>query len=571
MVERTHSIEQNRPWVKWVVLFIFLAALAWFTRYWFSSGFGLYEDDLTYIPTAMEASFGEIIEQIAAQLSTLGHQGRPLMWSWVILFGHLGWHLGGLHGMYLITYTIWLLNIILFVLLLRRINPSFMFSLVGGLAYVLFSADTNQAFLFNAFGLQTAITFLLIALHIYLCDRKTRWLSYLFLIFVIINYETPFWLFLAAPLLTEVKDKPLKKQFIINTALMAVIFLAVYFLRYLSGESRVAELSLQEMIVIPIKHMAIGPAVSLGIYFLRPFLVIRNLTTGLAVAGTASALGIFGTLYWAYQQEKPSFVSVFPLKGGWWDRLGPQVQREIRLLFAGLIMLPFAYPLTIILRATAISGRETRVHLAGVVGAALVAASVTMLLLRALTSKGLRLVLLGLISLIFGLNFAFGFVIQKAYVRAWELQKQFWRELIPLISDSVDGTAILVEPSGIEDVLYINANTWVLPRMLERFYVFPDDWERVPAVFRLAKFWEENIVRVPGYFTLDGTNSFAHLVTFGDYEQELAIFVTTSGGIVERQSTLTFMDEVIPVKPVGQDIFSTLETTLLFDLMVREE
>jgi hypothetical protein len=234
-------------------------------------------------------------------------------------------------------------------------------------------------------------------------------------------------------------------------------------------------------------------------------------------------------------------------------------------------MLPFAYPLTIILRATAISGRETRVHLAGVVGAALVAASVTMLLLRALTSKGLKLVLLGLISLIFGLNFAFGFVIQKAYVRAWELQKQFWRELIPLISDSVDGTAILVEPSGIEDVLYINANTWVLPRMLERFYVFPDDWERVPAVFRLAKFWEENIVRVPGYFTLDGTNSFAHLVTFGDYEQELAIFVTTSGGIVERQSTLTFMDEVIPVKPVGQDIFSTLETTLLFDLMVREE
>jgi hypothetical protein len=571
MTERIGINKKNKATIKWLLLLLFLALLAWSGRYWLSAGFGLYEDDLTFIPDAIESDFTEIMGAVAGQLSTLGHQGRPLMWSWVILFGYLGWHLGGLQGMYVIAYAIWLTNIVLFVLLLRRINRPFLFSVVGGLTYVLFTADTNQAFLFNAFGLQTAITFLLIAFHFYLTHKKFRWLSYLFLFLVIINYETPYWLFLAAPLLSQDTGKPLKKRLLVNTLVMVVLFLTIYFLRQAAGDSRVAGLNLGDMILTPIKHMAIGPAVSLGIYFLRPMLVIRDLTPSLAVAAVLSALAIFGLLYWVFRGEKLSKTSLFPIKKGWWANLDPQSQRDLRLLLAGLIMVVLAYPLTIILRPYAISGRETRVHLAGVVGAALVAASFFTLVIRSFKSQGVRLVLLGLVSLLFGFNFAFGFVLQKAYVRAWDLQKQFWREIIPLISDAVDGTAILVEPSGMEDVLYINANTWVLPRMLERFYVFPEDWERVPAVYRLEKFWETNIVRIPGYFTIDGTNSFAHLVAFGDYDQKLAIYVTTAGGRMERQPTMMFMDEELTLKPVGPDLFSTFETRLLYDLMIATD
>jgi hypothetical protein len=473
--------------------------------------------------------------------------------------------------MYIIAFLVWLINIVLFVLLLRKLHPSFFFGVVGGLVYVLFSADTNQAFLFNAYGLQPAITFLLIALHLYLGGQKTRWFSYLFLILVLINYETPYWLFLGAPLLTYETGKPLKKQVLVNTVLVGIIFLVIFYLRQLSGDSRVASLGLQEAIITPIKHMLIGPAVSLGIYFLRPVLVLRAITPTLALAAILSAAVIFSVLLWAFKPRAFSGGSVFPIKTGWWAGLDPAVQRELRLLLAGMIMLVFAYPLTIILRPYAISGRETRVHFAGVVGTALIGASVVTLVFRVLKGRGLRLALLGVISLVLGMNFAFGFVIQKAYVRAWDLQKAFWQDLIPLISDSVDGTAILVEPSGIEDVLYIDANTWVLPRMLERFYVFPADWERVPSVFRLAKFWEENIFRIPGYFTIDGTNSFAHLVAFGDYQHELSIFITTEGGTLTRQPTMTFMDEVITLKPVGEDLFSRFETTQLYDLMILSD
>jgi hypothetical protein len=551
--------------------FGFLAILAWSTRYWLSPGFGLYEDDLTFIPDVIESTFAENMQAIRSQLSTMGHQGRPLMWSWVLLFSYLGWQLAGLQGMYIIAYLIWLTNIILFVLLLRKLHPSIMFVLIGGLVYVLFSADTNQAFLFNAFGLQPAITFLLISLHLYLINNKFHWLAYIILLLVLINYETPYWLFLGAPLLRQETGKPLIKNLLINTLIMSVIFFGIYWVRQTAGDTRVAALNIQDMVMTPLRHMLIGPAVSLGSYFLRPWLVLRALTPGLVAAALLSTVAIFGLVYWLMGMEKVSFGLKVPDQKGWWAGLAPEVRRELRLFLAGMVMLVFAYPLTIILRPYAISGRETRVHFAGVVGVALLAASLTIVVYRALQHKKARLILVGLMSLILGMNFAFGFVIQRAYVRSWDLQKQFWQALIPLVSDAVDGTAILVNPSGMEDVRYIDANTWVLPRLLDSFYHFPENWKRAPIVFRLVESWETNIIRLPGYFTFDGSNSYAHMVAFGDFEQRLAIYISTENGTLERQHTLTIMDEVVHLMPIGPDVFSTFETTTLYQLMVNKD
>ena len=210
------ACNQRQPWYAWALLILFLAAAAWCTRYWLSPNFGLYEDDLTFIPSAVEADFKSVLSMISGYFSTLAEQGRPFMWSFVVLFGHLGWRLGGLQGMYLIAYGIWLINILLFLLLLRRIQWSFLFCAVGGLAYVVFSADTTQSFLFNAFGLQTAITFFLAALHLYIGEGKLRWLAYVFLALVMLTYETPFLLFFAAPLLTKHNGKTLKKLSLIH-------------------------------------------------------------------------------------------------------------------------------------------------------------------------------------------------------------------------------------------------------------------------------------------------------------------------------------------------------------------
>jgi hypothetical protein len=568
VTENTTSEENQRSNLALVLLVVFLALMAWSTRYWLSSGFGLYEDDLTFIPGAIEADFGSIIHMISGYFSSLAQQGRPLMWSWVVLFSHLGWQLAGLQGMYILAYCVWLTNIVLFVLLLQKINNCFFFFVVGGLAYVLFSADTNQAFLFNAFGLQSAITFLLIALYIYLANDKFRWVSYLFLLLVILNYETPYLLFIAAPLLTAYTGKLLKKRLMENSLVLMSLFLLVFLLRYLSGEARVATLGLSEMITTPIKHMAIGPFVGFGTYFLRPLLVLQRLTPGLALSSMLSAGFIFAVIYWVIQSKNLTGFALFPISKQWWSGLVEPAKRELRIILAGIVMLIAAYPLTIILRPYAISGRETRVHLASVVGASLIMASGITLITRSLTGKRIRVAFLVLVSLVFGFNFAFGFIIQEAYQRAWVLQKTFWRELLPLIDDVEDGSAVLVEPSGLEDVLYIDANTWNVPRVLPQLFVFAEDRESPPRAFRLAHAWKSNLIRMPGYFTLDGNNTIAPSSTYGEYEHEKSIYITSVTGEFIRQRELVFQEETIYLKPVGPGVLSTLETRILYDLMI---
>jgi hypothetical protein len=559
-----------QPWLAWVLLIVLLAISAWCTRYWMSSNFGLYEDDLTFIPGAIESDFKGVLSMVSGYFSTLAEQGRPFMWSGVVLFSHLGWRLGGMQGMYFLGFTIWLINIFLFFVLLRRIHGDYVFVAIGALAYVVFSADTNQAFLFNAYGLQTAITFLLIGLHLYISQGKLRWMAYLFLILVMLTYETPFWLFLAVPLLTKANAGALKKKLLVNSLLVAFIFFAIYLLRLAAGESRAASLGFPEMIFTPIKHMLIGPAVGLGAYFLRPFQVLRNLDLRLGV-GLLLAIGVyFGLLFGVAHKREQSENRLLPIKKGWWADLTDDTRRELQILFAGLVMLIMAYPLTVILRAYAISGRETRVHLAAVVGAALILASIFSLVFRAFKKKGLRIALLMFFSLVFGFNFAFGFLIQQDYKRAWSLQKNFWQSLLPLIQDVSDGTLVLVDHSGLERTLYIDANTWAVPRILPQMVDFPGTWEEVPKVFRLVPGWEETIIQLPGYFTLDGQVVVAFERRFGDFLQSNTIIISTTEGKFSRLRTVDILDEKIALKPPGEGRLESYERSPLHHLLLEE-
>ncbi len=571
MADPSHAKPNAHRRVFWLLLILLLAVLAWTGRYWMSSEFGLYEDDLTFIPGAIEATFDEVLRIISGYFSTLAEQGRPFMWSFVILFAHLGWRLGGLQAMYLLAFSIWFVNILLFVFLLKRLRVPFFFAAVAGLSYVLFSADTNQAFLFNAYGLQPAISFLLIALHLYLVQNRWRWLAYLFLALVMFTYETPFWLFLAAPLLTQDTGKTLWRKVWVNTALTTVIFLVIYVLRVAVGESRVASLGFPEILITPIKHMLVGPLVSIGTFALRIIQVLRQVSVQALLAAGLSGGLIFALLFWLGRSMERAPISLLPFKRGWWERQDALTQQMLRLLGAGIMMLVFAYPLTFILRPYAVSGRETRVHMAAVLGSAFLIASILTLLYGAIRQKGLSTGLLIIVSLVLGFNLAYGIYIQEGYQRAWDLQQRFWTQLIPLIGDVKEGTAILVQPEGLEDVHYIDANTWNLPKLLPQMYIFPEKWAAEPQVFRLIDGWQDNIIRVPGYFTLDGSNTYANMVVFGDFLQKNTILVSAASGTLERQFETQILDETILLKPSGKDVLSTLETRPLYHLLVDGE
>jgi hypothetical protein len=233
-------------------------------------------------------------------------------------------------------------------------------------------------------------------------------------------------------------------------------------------------------------------------------------------------------------------------------------------------MLVLAYPLTVILRPYAISGRATRVHLAAGVGAALILACFASLICRSLEKRGLKIIFLGLLALLLGLNFAYGFVIQRGYQRAWRLEKDFWQEMVPLIQDVSDGMAILVEPGAFQDVLTIGANTWNLPRVLQQLYHFPEDWTP-PRVFRLIDGWQNNIVRISGYFTLDGSNVYASNRNFGDFVQKQTIFISAAEGGLERRLAPLPLDGLVEVKPMGEAVLNTFPTRPLYDLLIEED
>lgn len=124
---------------------IFLAAIFWVARYFLSSQFGLYEDDITRIPDAFSMRLGDVWDHLVF-LMTRDYANRPLHEGFIYILSWIGWQVNGLWGTYWIGYLITVVNIGLFYLLLTRLH-SRLLGLLGGIAYALFSADTTQAYL----------------------------------------------------------------------------------------------------------------------------------------------------------------------------------------------------------------------------------------------------------------------------------------------------------------------------------------------------------------------------------------------------------------------------------------
>jgi hypothetical protein len=91
----------------------------------------------------------------------------------------------------------------------------------------------------------------------------------------------------------------------------------------------------------------------------------------------------------------------------------------------------------------------------------------------------------------YALLLGFGITLQSDYQRSWKLQRKFWSSLVAYVPDLEDGTVILVDPAGLEDTKYLDANTWNLPVILQHIYVFPEGWEDVPRAHRLLEDWRE--------------------------------------------------------------------------------
>lgn len=546
---------------------LLLVFTLWLARYWYTLRFGLYEDDLTIIPRAMQMDLGELFTFVGSYISHLYGHARPLSDSFIYIFSNFGFKLFGFHGPYVFGFFFVALNGMLFYGLMRRAAGQTA-ALFCGLAYVLFSADTTQSFLTHSLGLHPSLTLLLLAAHAYLARRA--WLAYLLAFIILFSYESPFLVFVGIPLLQKEWDRRLFKEMLRHVIILAVMLAAVYLLRMAIGEGRVSELSLPEMIWVSIWHSAVGPAVSLATYFYRPVQALRgfNLEVGLAILAAWAAFGFF-------LQNQPALaplsISLLKPRARFWAAWPEELKSRLRLLAAGLVMLAGAYPLTFTVRPYAITGRDTRVHAAGVVGAAIVVGILAVLLLHFLKKAPRQRIAAWAAAGLFALLMGYGFVLQQDYAQGWRAQQRFWRELLPLVSDATENTIILVEPGVFSyESKQMGANTWNLPRTLDQIFTFPAAWENAPRVYRLEPGWDSRIGLPDGRLRLDASTTIAPPSLYADVDAKNVILIQAGDQPYRRTASLTLGDLTFGLKQWTLPFLPSLPHGFLYPYLIGE-
>ena len=542
---------------------LLLAALFWFVRYWHSGLFGLYEDDLTLIPVAITKSSQELIRSIGAYIVHLQGHARPLSDSFIMLFSWLGWRINGLWGIYWLGFLITVANISLFYALMHRTSDRNL-ALLAGITFVLYAADTTQAFLTHSLGLQPSVLLILLAMHSYLSNR--RGLSYGLAFVVLFSYELPFVLFAAAPLFKPVWNRKLLKEFLLHMLILGLMLGGIFVFRSLIGEGRVGELTLKQLVTTPVLHMIQGPLVSLGTFVLRPIQALQSLNREIALA----ILTVFGVL--ALVLGRMDLHTIPGLRDLWRkirsrDPLPEPVNMLGRMAATGVALLILAYPLTFTVRAYAISGRDTRVHAAGTAGAAILVGCMAYFLLMIARGHWRWLVNL-LLAVFFALMAGYGFVIQNDYVRAWQLQRQFWSELLPLIPDAGDGTVILVDRAALTDTRQIGANYWNLPRVLDQIFTFPPEMAALPHVHRLETGWQNTIVTPDGRFQVNAASAYSVPDYFGVFDGRNVILIQSENGHLVRRGSVTIDGNEYPLKQLSTPILPDLPHGFLYNLLV---
>ena len=547
-----------------IKILLILAVVLWIGHYWHSQDFGLYADDYTRIPLGMGISFSELWVLIKEIFILFRGPGRPFHPSLIFFFSFIGGNLGGLNVLYLFGYLFLLINTFLFYKLLKRISGS-SFAFMGAMAFCLFPADTTQIYLTHSFGLQPALLFFILASLSYLSNK--RLLSYVFIILSILTYETLFPIFLVVPLLGRKWDKSIIREMIGHAIVLTIIFLVDYLLRSLSGGGRLSGLVFPDMITVPLLHMVQGPLVSLGTFFYRPIQTLLSLDTRLIIA-----LGVIfpiAMLLLAQINPDPAF-EVISIKDIFHQRsfsyLPENWKKMLKIAITGLMMLILAYPLTFTVRAYALSGRDTRVHFAAVIGASILFASISVIAKNLLKNGWLRHLHTFILSALFTLWIGFGLVVQRDYVLSWQYQRDFWSDIVRLAPDVEDGTVILVDPSGLTDVRQIDANTWNLPRVLGYIYKFPEVWEVVPRVYRLLPGWEKRTGLGESLFQVSDANVVAPSYFYTVVESSQVIIIDTDGDELSRRvEPFLAGGEEYPLKQFDEEQVKRLEIGILFD------
>jgi hypothetical protein len=552
----------------------FLALTIWVAHFFYFRYFGLYEDDYAYISEPLGWHLSDLLDY--AKVFVDWPQGRPIGFFLPHLLSFIGAQLGGLHAIYIIGFVIVTLNAFLFYSLLKRVSSEAM-AVIGALAFCLFPADTTHTFLMHALGLQTSLTFLLIASLCYLSGKRV--LPYLVILGSLLTYESPFMVFWGVPLLKSRWDRSLVRELIRHVAILMGIILVVVVIRTSMGEQRILETRANILpVLLKVREaIVIGPAVSLELFFYGPARTVLHWNWELTIVFVA-CLVVFA---WVLHQlridsleEKHNHLLAFRSKIFILNGIlqAPAYYSGIAQLFlAAVVMLCLAYVVSYThFPPTAIYGRATSVHLAAAFGGSLIFTCICSVFLSIAKAYRLKNYAVVILAFYLSLVVAYRFSIQLDFKQAWQNQRSFWTSAIENLPDMTDETVVFVLDHDLPQTQYIITNSWADPIILGQIFQFPGHWKNPPRLFVVHRDWTESVIREGDQFKWKVPTATwrSHWEVLPN--SNVILLEMENGKLVRRLGSISIHGQNLELKPMPPDVKPTWGKGALYSYLIAE-
>ena len=571
---------------QWSRSILLLAIITFIAHYWHYQSLGLYEDDYFLIghPMSMNMDeFGEFMKWHILNFNVT--EGRPFLYIIEFSVGFLGNLIADFKALYLINYAVVLINNTLVYIFLKYLWNQPIFLIAGTLSFALFPADTNHAYL-TQICLQISLTFLFLAFLSYFSHKKL--LSYLLIFASLLCYETVFLLFLTAPLFKKQWKRNLLKEIFRHVIILVTMLAIVVIARKLTGEARISELDITTLIWTPIRQMAIGSFVSLSMFFYRPAQTLLNLKGELLIFVPVCFV-CFILLLSSLKIESDRDV----LSNG-----SITIASHIKkLAILGLTLLVLSYPLMFTRAATAINGRDSRVHMTGAIGASILVGLFCYWIIDSAKNNATKNIVNGGLALFFSLLVGFGLTVQQKNQMSWQYQRSFWTDVVHLCPDIVPETIILVDAPNLNQGKHLHSfDEWGVPMTLRQIYKFPQTWERLdelpqtndrprwyywrkytfyPKVYRLSDRWQDLIVNQGKFDFNPKSEAFDYFLQWEPPRlidsHNIILLEEKNGQLVRRSECLTIGDRVFEFKPISKPTVKSLEKGVLYDYLIKPD
>lgn len=490
------SISLNRDQT---VAFFLILFFCFFANYYDLLHFGFYEDDYTTITPYLGMPLHRVADIWLVLIEKTFERGRPLGNLIPSIAAIVGFNIGGIPGIHFLGALVVFFNGFLAYKIINKSYDRYL-ALFTGIILVLYPAITVKQYLTHTLQLQSSLLIGLIAIYLYINDRKK--ISYLIAILSLFTYELGFLPFMFSPLFSSEPNLRKKlKDLLFHLGYCGLIVLLVAGARIYAGDYRfsnphyldstaaISEKSLTKFF----KALVIGPLVSLE-SFLRAIRRVciwgpRNISivlfgavgaiTGYFLAIMARLSMCRSKLYWDEKIEINMPIS----------NNSRQVKRIYvnlaNALLTGLICLSGAYLFNLPkYPPDSLSTRNVSEHLASTLGGSLLVAGIIYIMLYLTTCLnhrvyGAAVKYLGYLffAAFFGTLVAFGRYMQLDADNVWTVQRAFWTQFNMLVPDLKKGTRVyLYRDSNTPFANNLQAFSWSTSLIADQLYDMPDEW-----------------------------------------------------------------------------------------------